>query len=198
MLRCCNASPAIFSHVHISSSWLKIHIHLEHNIEYSSKVFFFELYTFTKCVHKSLFKLPLHKLLCSTFSIHFSRRITLPAELSAQTILIPITPTHIEAMSSHQELSSLHASLERSGSIIHTVNTAPLFLLLGKLRPHRLALVSNVVCSTVGSRTYSQSACRSRLGVFRGTSCNRDRGSWLVTCHASRLDAGEPIGVVRR
>ena len=102
---------------------LKIHIHLEHNIEHSSTVACFELYTFTKCVTPAS-KLSLHPLLFTPFSIHFSRRITLP--------LISTTPTHPGVMSGHQGLSSLHASLEQSGSIMHTVNTAPLFLLLGK------------------------------------------------------------------
>ena len=191
--------PAIFCQTHTSSSWLKIHIHhLEHNIEYSSKVFFFELYTFTKCVQRSLFKLSLHPLLCTPFSIHFSRRLTLPAELSAQTILIPIARLISEQCLAtkkcpHSTLRWSEAGLSfipsiplhfSSSSVSYALNDWPWFL--------------NVVCSTVGSRAYNQSACRTRHGVFRRRSSNRDRGSGLVTYHASRFDAGEPIGVVRR
>lgn len=49
-------------------------------------------------------------------------------------------------MSSHQELPSVLASLEQGGSLIHTVNIAPLSLLLGNqqrfLDPSPLALSS--------------------------------------------------------
>lgn len=38
-------------------------------------------------------------------------------------------------MSSHQELPSLLASLEQGGSLIHTINIAPLALLLGTATP---------------------------------------------------------------
>ena len=51
--------------------------------------------------------------------------------LPAQSFLASRIPDHSGAMSGHQQLPSLLASLEQCGSLIHTVNIAPLSLLLG-------------------------------------------------------------------
>ena len=51
--------------------------------------------------------------------------------LPAQSFLASPFFNHSGAMSDHQQLRSLLASLEQCGCLIHTVNIAPLSLLLG-------------------------------------------------------------------
>ena len=122
--------------------------------------------------------------------------------LSAQSILTSTIPTQLGAMSSHQGLPSPLASLEHGGSLIHTVNTAPLSLLLGSLNPLPLTspfpqapndwpcLLTDVY-SINGSRTYSQSTRQTRHRVLPGMSCAPDSSLALVTHYASRSGAGE-------
>ena len=51
--------------------------------------------------------------------------------LPVQSFLAPPIFNHSGAMSEYQQLPSLLASLEQCGCLIHTVNIAPLSLLLG-------------------------------------------------------------------